>query len=72
MKILTEEVAKYYQIPSLKRGHLVFTSFISLSGNILFLDEHLLRLIKGAEFLFPEQNWPDNKLKLKQHVLDIF
>ncbi|MGZ3786968.1 MAG: aminotransferase class IV [Bacteriovorax sp.] len=72
MKILSNEMAQHYQIASLKRGHLIFTSFIALNGKILFLDSHLDRLLKGADFLFPNSGWAINHQKLKQHVLEAF
>lgn len=68
MKILSKEMAQHYQISSLMRGHLVFTSFISYNGKILFLKEHLERLLKGADFLFPNYGWSLHFEKLKQYV----
>ena len=68
MKILSSEMAQHYQMNSLLRGHLVFTSFISCNGKILFLNAHIERLLKGAEFLFPNYNWAQNILKIKQYV----
>jgi branched-subunit amino acid aminotransferase/4-amino-4-deoxychorismate lyase len=72
MKILSSEMAQHYQMNSLLRGHLVFTSFISCNGKILFLEAHIERLLKGAEFLFPNCNWAQNFLKIKQHVENEF
>ncbi len=72
MKILSKDKAQYYQIPSINRGHLTFTSFISKNGKILFLDSHIDRLLKGAEFLFPNVGWTSNHQKLKEHVLSEF
>ncbi|MFA6238387.1 MAG: aminotransferase class IV [Bacteriovorax sp.] len=72
MKILSNELAQHYQVASLQRGYLVFTSFISKHGRILFLDEHLERLLTGADFLFPEANWTLNHEKLKQYVENEF
>lgn len=68
MKILSNEMAQHYQIGSLQRGHLVFTSFISQNGKILFLESHLERLLKGADFLFPNNGWSLCHEKLKQYV----
>lgn len=68
MKILSNEVSQHYQIASLKRGHSVFTSFISKNGKILFLDAHLGRLLSGADFLFPHVNWTRHFADLKQYV----
>jgi branched-subunit amino acid aminotransferase/4-amino-4-deoxychorismate lyase len=68
MKILSNEIAQNYQISSLQRGHLVFTSFISHCGKILFLDSHIERLVRGADFLFPNFGWLQNQEKIKQYV----
>ena len=65
-------MAQHYQMNSLLRGHLVFTSFISCNGKILFLNAHIERLLKGAEFLFPNYNWAQNILKIKQYVENEF
>lgn len=72
MKILSNEMAQHYQIASLNRGHLIFTSFISLNGRILFLDSHIERLLKGADFLFSDFGWASKHQELKRHVLEIF
>ncbi|MDD4974299.1 MAG: aminotransferase class IV [Bacteriovorax sp.] len=72
MKILSSEMAQHYQISSLQRGHLIFTSFISYNGKILFLDSHLERLVKGADFLFPDIGWSQNFEKIKQYVEGVF
>ncbi|MDO9182003.1 MAG: aminotransferase class IV [Bacteriovorax sp.] len=65
-------MAKNYQISSLQRGHIVFASFISFNGKLLFLDAHLERLVKGADFLFPKENWIYNIEKIKQYVDEVF
>ena len=72
MKILSSEMAQHYQVSSLQRGHLIFTSFISYNGKILFLDSHLERLVKGADFLFPTIGWSQNFEKIKQYVEGVF
>ncbi len=72
MKILSKETARHYQLASLNRGHVVFTSFISISGKILFLESHLERLLLGAHFLFPEMKWEQCDQELKDYVLDLF
>jgi branched-subunit amino acid aminotransferase/4-amino-4-deoxychorismate lyase len=68
MKILSNEIAQNYQINSLQRGHLVFTSFISHCGKIVFLESHIERLVRGADFLFPSCGWLQNQEKIKQYV----
>ncbi len=72
MKILSNEIAQHYQIASLNRGHVVFTSFISRAGKILFLDPHIERLLRGASFLFPIFQWEISHQKIKEYVLNIF
>lgn len=72
MKILSNEMAQHYQISSLNRGHLIFTSLICKRGKIFFLDAHIERLLKGAQFLFPNREWSLNHQKLKQHIVDMF
>lgn len=72
MKILSNEMAQHYQISSLQRGHLIFTSFISYNGKMLFLDSHIERLVKGADFLFPNIGWSQNPEKIKQYVESVF
>lgn len=72
MKILSGEMAQHYQISSLQRGHVVFTSFISYNGKILFLDSHIERLIMGADFLFPNAGWALNFEKIKQYIDGVF
>lgn len=68
MKILTREEALPYQNTSLKRGHVVFTSLIQFNSKILFLESHLERLLRGADFLYPERNWKSRKKDIEEAV----
>lgn len=61
MNILTHEQAKSCHYPALNRGHIVFTSLIQYGNKWLFLNEHLDRLCKGADFLFPDSKWSEKK-----------
>ena len=72
MKILSNQIAEQHQTSSLNRGHVVFTSFLSYQGQILFLDTHLKRLLMGADFLFPNVGWPLDHKKIKQYVEESF
>lgn len=72
MKILSEETARLYQNTSLQRGRIVFTSFISYNRKILFLAAHIERLVKGAEFLFPNLGWSDSAHLIKEYVEEVF
>jgi branched-subunit amino acid aminotransferase/4-amino-4-deoxychorismate lyase len=69
MKILNQEQAKNYQIPSLNRGHIVFTSLVQINQKILFLNSHLERLLKGADFLFPQFNWKSELGTIRDAVI---
>ena len=69
MKILTVNSKEFHQSQALNRGHVVFTSMRLHEGRILFLDDHLDRLIKGADFLFPSANWPKFKKELADFLL---
>jgi branched-subunit amino acid aminotransferase/4-amino-4-deoxychorismate lyase len=68
MKILSTEMAGNYQHRSLQRGHLVFTSLICYNGKLIFLDSHLERLLKGADFLFPKFGWIQKQEELKRYI----
>lgn len=71
MKILNQEQAKNYQIPSLNRGHIVFSSLIQFNQKILFLDAHIDRLLKGADFLFPQFNWKSKESSIHDAVINV-
>ena len=45
----------------MSRGIQTFTSFLSDKDKFIFLDDHLERLLKGADFLFPKEKWPAKK-----------
>lgn len=38
---------------------------LSMNGRYIFLDAHLHRLIKGADFLFPGNQWPEQQEALE-------
>lgn len=57
MKIIPSETTPFYQSESLNRGVWTFTSFLSDQAGYIFLNEHLKRLVDGADFLFPKQSW---------------
>lgn len=65
MKIITVESNTIYQSNSLCRGIQTFTSFISDQDHFIFLEAHLDRLLRGAEYLFPKENWPAKKNDIK-------
>ncbi len=70
MKLIPDDVAKYYQINSLKRGHEVFTSLIIYGGRILFLEDHIKRLLQGADFLFPQIGWNHKHQQVTEVVIN--
>lgn len=45
----------------MNRGIHTFTSMLSNDAGFIFLNEHLNRLLKGAEFLFPQHKWGAKK-----------
>lgn len=57
MKIIPLDSAHFYQSNSMNRGVQTFTSFLSDSTQFIFLEDHLERLLKGAEYLFPKDKW---------------
>ena len=61
MKIISVDSRTIYQSNSLSRGIQTFTSFLSDKEQFIFLEDHLERLLKGADFLFPKENWPQKK-----------
>ena len=69
MKILTVNSKEFHHTQALNRGHVVFTSMRLHEGRILFLEDHLERLIKGADFLFPTASWPKFKKELADFLL---
>jgi branched-subunit amino acid aminotransferase/4-amino-4-deoxychorismate lyase len=56
LKIIPLDSAHFYQSNSMNRGVQTFTSFLSDSSQFIFLQDHLDRLLKGADFLFPKEN----------------
>jgi 4-amino-4-deoxychorismate lyase len=64
MKILTSNSKEFHHSQALNRGHVVFTSMRLQEGKILFLDNHLDRLLRGADFLFPAVDWVTYKAEL--------
>ena len=48
----------------MNRGVQTFTSFISDTSQFIFLNDHLGRLLKGADYLFPQASWHDKKAPL--------
>lgn len=61
MKIISLETTPFYQLESLNRGVWTFTSFLSDSKEFIFLNDHLDRLITGADYLFPKYKWKESK-----------
>lgn len=61
MKIISLETTPFYQLESLNRGVWTFTSFLSDSKEFIFLNDHLDRLILGADYLFPKHKWKESK-----------
>jgi 4-amino-4-deoxychorismate lyase len=69
MKILTVNSKEFHHSQALNRGHVVFTSMRLNEGRILFLEDHIDRLISGADYLFPLAHWPKFKKELVEFLL---
>lgn len=72
MKIIPLDSAHFYQSNSMNRGVQTFTSFITDKTQFIFLNDHLGRLLKGADFLFPQASWHDKKAPLMEFLLGEF
>ena len=72
MKILLCENIPVYQSSSLNRGAWTFTSLLTDSNKFLFLNDHIERLFRGAEFLNPEFNFKNSKVELLNFLQDHF
>lgn len=57
MKIISLDSTPFSQSNSFTRGIQTFTSFLSNETQFIFLNDHLERLLKGADFLFPKVGW---------------
>lgn len=56
MKLIDKNTASILAHSSMLIGEAVFTSLLYYNQRFIFLDEHLTRLLSGANFLFPEFN----------------
>lgn len=72
MKIISVETSSIYQSSSLRTGVQTFTSFISDQSQFVFLEEHLERLLKGADYLFPKDKWPEKINEIKVFLKEEF
>jgi branched-subunit amino acid aminotransferase/4-amino-4-deoxychorismate lyase len=52
----------------MNRGIQTFTSFLSDKTQFIFLEDHLERLLKGADFLFPQLKWKDKKSEIAEFL----
>ena len=52
----------------MNRGLQTFTSLISDKTQFVFLKEHLERLLKGADYLFPQMKWPDKSQEIAEFL----
>lgn len=68
MKIISLDSTDIYQSNNLNRGVQTFTSFISGQTQFIFLSEHLERLVKGADYLFPKAKWPSHVQEIKDFL----
>jgi branched-subunit amino acid aminotransferase/4-amino-4-deoxychorismate lyase len=68
LKIIPLDSTHFYQSNSMNRGIQTFTSFISTETQFIFLNEHLNRLIKGADYLFPKMEWSSKLEEIKSFL----
>lgn len=68
MKIISLEHVPSYQSQGLGLGVWTFTTFLSNESHYVFLNEHLNRLLKGAEFLFPQEKWGEKRVEIEQFL----
>lgn len=68
MKILLSENIPIHQSSSFNRGAWTFTSLITNSNKFLFLEDHLERLFRGAEFLYPGLFLKNSKSELSEFL----
>lgn len=68
MKIISLDTTDIFQSNNLNRGVQTFTSFISGQTQFIFLNEHLERLVKGADYLFPIAKWPSHVQEIKDFL----
>ena len=72
MKIIPLENIPFYQSNSQNLGIQTFTSFLSGKEQFIFLDDHLERLLKGADYLYPKELWPSKKSEIKDFLAKEF
>ena len=72
MKIISLDSIEIYQSNNLFRGVQTFSSFISGQNHFIFLNEHIERLIKGADYLFPKVKWPSHIQEIKDFLRSEF
>ncbi|MBC7714822.1 MAG: aminotransferase class IV [Rhizobacter sp.] len=72
MKIISVDSSTIHQSNQLLRGVQTFTSFISDKSQFVFLEEHLERLLKGADYLFPSEKWINHKNEIKEFLKNEF
>lgn len=68
MKIISLDSTDIYQSNSLNKGVQTFTSLMSDKTQFVFLKEHLERLLKGADYLFPKSKWLDKTQEITEFL----
>lgn len=72
MKIISLDSTDIYQSNSLNKGVQTFTSLMSDKTQFVFLKEHLERLLKGADYLFPKSKWLDKAPEITEFLKQEF
>lgn len=68
MKIISLDSIDIYLPNSLNKGVQTFTSLMSDKTQFVFLKEHLERLLKGADYLFPKSKWKDKSQEITEFL----
>lgn len=68
MKIISLDSNEIYQSNTLNKGVQTFTSLMSDKTHFVFLKEHLERLLKGGDYLFPKSKWLDKTQEITEFL----
>ncbi len=72
MKIISLDSTDIYLSNSLNKGVQTFTSLMSDKTHFVFLNEHIERLLKGADYLFPKSKWLDKSQEITEFLMKEF
>jgi branched-subunit amino acid aminotransferase/4-amino-4-deoxychorismate lyase len=72
LKIISLDSTDKYLPNSLNKGVQTFTSLMSDKARFVFLKDHLERLVKGADYLFPKSKWLDKTQEISEFLKQEF